>query len=192
MRNLNRAAFTIFVAAAAACAGFLLAPGAAAQAKADAVTTKPVTPAGPKLTASAVQIEVMDPGDLQIPPDFRIAEYEYLYEQVNATKKFQHVYRSGDKRAEGVADLLTLKTTVESFKKGSQKAREVTTVGGWTSIKLKAQFVDRSGKVVLEKEAEGKVRFMGGNLNATYDFAKKIAAIIQDSFDASGGAAPSK
>jgi len=68
----------------------------------------------------------------------------------------------------------------------------VTTVGGWTSIKLKAQFVDRAGKVVLEKEAEGKVRFMGGNLNATYDFAKKIAAIIQDSFDASGGAAPSK
>jgi hypothetical protein len=182
VRTLNRAAFVVFVSLAVACAGFVLAPSLAAQAKADQVTTKPVTPPPPKLTASAIQIEIMDPGDLEIPPDFRIAEYEYLVDQVTRTKKFQHVYRSGDTHAAGVADLITLRTTAESFKKGSEKKRDVTTVGGWTSIKLKAQFVDRSGKVVLEKEAEGKVRFMGGNLNATYDFAKKISAIIDESF----------
>jgi hypothetical protein len=164
----------------AASAGLALAGGLLAQPNAPAQAAS--TQAAPKLSASAIQIEVLDPGDLQIPPDFRIAEYEYLIQQVVKTKKFQHVYRSGDKNAAGVADLLTLRTTAEAFKAGSEKKREVTTVGGWTSIKLKAQFVDRSGKVVLEREAEGKVRFFGGNLNATYDFAKKIAAFINESF----------
>jgi hypothetical protein len=168
-----RAAFPLVLSIAVVCAGIVLAASLPAQ---------PIPPgqAAPKLSANALQIEVMDPGDLQIPPDFRIAEYEYLMDQVVKTKRFNHVYRSGDKHAEGVADLITLRTTAQAFKQGSQKEREVTTVGGWTSIKLKLQFVDRSGKVLLEREAEGKVRFMGGNLRATYDFAKQVAAIINE------------
>jgi hypothetical protein len=175
-----RTAFPLLLSIAALCAALALAVSLPAQSNAPAKA--PAAQAAPKLSASAIQIEVMDPGDLAIPPDFRIAEYEYLIEQVVKTKKFQHVYRSGDKNAEGVSDLLVLRTTAESFKKGSEKEREVTTVGGWTSIKLKAQFVDRSGKVVLEREAEGKVRFFGGNLNATKDFAKKIADFVTESF----------
>lgn len=177
MKIRTGAAFPTVLTIAAICVGLALAGSLLAQTS--NVTTTPVPP---KLHASAIQIEVMDPGDLAIPPDFRIAEYEYLVEQVVKTGKFQKVYRSGDKRAEGVADLVVLRTTAESFKKGSEKAREVTTVGGWTSIKLKAQFVDRSGKVVLEREAEGKVRFFGGNLNACYDFAKKVAGFVAESY----------
>jgi hypothetical protein len=181
VKHRTAAAFPLALLLVAACAGLVLAGGLLAQPNAPAQAAA-AAPATPKLSASALQIEVMDPGDLKIPPDFRIAEYEYLIEQVARTKKFQHVYRSGDKRAEGVADLITLRTTAEAFKKGSEKERQVTTVGGWTSIKLKAQFVDRSGKVVLERDVEGKVRFFGGNLRATYDFAKRIAAIVNESF----------
>ena len=34
----------------------------------------------------------------------------------------------------------------------------------------------------MEKEVEGKVRFFGENLRATYDLAKKVAAIVTESF----------
>lgn len=178
MKIRTRAAFPLVLSIAVVCAGLMLAAGLPAQPNPQekAGASKPAA----KLSANALQIEVMDPGDLQIPPDFRIAEYEYLMQQVVKTKRFNKVYRSGDKHADGVADLITLRTIAQSFKQGSQKAREVTTVGGWTSIKLKLQFVDRAGKVLLEREAEGKVRFMGGNLQATYDFAKKVAEIVNN------------
>ena len=65
-------------------------------------------------------------------------------------------------------------TYPEAFKPGSQKEREVTTVAGATSIKVKVQFTSREGKVLLEKDVEGKVRFYGENLRATYDLAKKV------------------
>jgi hypothetical protein len=44
------------------------------------------------------------------------------------------------------------------------------------------QFTSRDGKVLLEKDLEGKVRFFGENLRATYDLAKKVAATINASF----------
>jgi hypothetical protein len=47
---------------------------------------------------------------------------------------------------------------------------------------IHCQFVDKSGKVVLERDITGKVRFMGGNLRATYDFAKKGAKVVQENF----------
>jgi hypothetical protein len=172
----TQAAFPFGLFILAACAAMVLAGGLLAQPNAPAQAA--ATQAAPKVNPSAIQVEVMDPGDLRIPPDFRIAEYEYLVEQIAKTKRFKHVYRSGDKNAEGVADLIILHTTAEAFKKGSEKAREVTTVGGWTSIKIKLQFLDRSGKLLLEQDAQGKVRFFGGNLQATYDLAKNIATIV--------------
>jgi hypothetical protein len=70
----------------------------------------------------------------------------------------------------------------QAYTAGSQKQREVTTVKGATSIKVKVQFMSRDGKVLLEKDLEGKVRFFGENLRATYDLAKKVAATINESF----------
>jgi hypothetical protein len=60
--------------------------------------------------------------------------------------------------------------------------REVTTVAGATSIKMKIQFSSRDGKILLEKDVEGKVRFYGENLRATSDLAKKVAAVVKETF----------
>jgi hypothetical protein len=136
-----------------------------------------------KLTASAIQVERTDPPqDLVVPEDFRVATYENVILQLDKTKKFQHVYRSGDRNAASVPDLVVLRLIPSAFKEGSQKKREVTTVAGATSIKFKVQFTSRDGKVLLEKELEGKVRFFGENLRATYDLAKKVAQVVNDNF----------
>ena len=136
-----------------------------------------------KLKASAILLERTDPPeDLQIPEDTRVATYENMILQLNKTKKFQHVYRSGDRTADSVPDLVILRLMPQAYKAGSQKQREVTTVSGATSIKVKVQFTSRDGKVLSEKLVEGKVRFYGENLRATYDLAKKVAKVVNETF----------
>jgi hypothetical protein len=135
-----------------------------------------------KFSASSIQIEPTDPGDAPMPPEFRVAIYENLISQIEKTGKFQHVYRSGDKDAASVPDLVTLRTTAQSFKKGSQKKREVTTVTGTTSMTLKVHIADHSGQTLVDRDVKGEVHFLGENLRATYDFARKVADIVQDKF----------
>jgi hypothetical protein len=135
-----------------------------------------------KFSASAIQIEPTDPGDVPIPPEFRIAIYEHLITEIEKTGKFQHVYRSGDKDAASVADLVTLHLTARSFTKGSQKKREVTTVTGSTSMTLNVHITDHAGQPIVDRDVKGKVRFMGENLRATYDFSKKVANIVRETF----------
>jgi hypothetical protein len=136
----------------------------------------------PKPSASSIEIKPMEPGDLPIPPDFRAAVYENLIVQIQKTGKFEQVYRSGDKDAASVPNLVILRTVAQSFKKGSQKKREVTTVAGATSISLKVQITDHAGKMLVDRDVVGKVRFFGENLRATYDFSKKVAKIVQNTF----------
>ena len=136
-----------------------------------------------KLTASAIQLDrIVPPEGLLIPEDTRVAIYENVILELIKTKKFQHVYRTGDSTAADVPDLVILRLIPEAFKAGNQKEREVTTVAGATSIKVMGQFTSRDGKVLLEKNVEGKVRFYGENLRATYDLAKKVAALVNQSF----------
>jgi len=135
-----------------------------------------------RVSASSIQIEPTDPGDTPIPPDFRISIYENLIMQIEKTGKFQHVYRSGDKDAANAPDLVTLRTTAQSFTQGSQKKREVTTVMGATSLTLKVRITDHAGQTIVDRDVQGKVRFMGENLGATYDFSKKVAKIVRDTF----------
>jgi hypothetical protein len=136
-----------------------------------------------KLTASAIQLDWTIPReDLLIPEDTRISIYENMILQLIKTKKFQHVYRSGDRTAAEAPDLVVLHLLPEAYKPGSQKKREVTTLTGATSIRVKVQFTSGEGKVLLEKEVVGKVRFYGENLRATYDLAKKVAAVVNESF----------
>lgn len=136
-----------------------------------------------KLSASAIQLErIVPPEGLLIPEDTRISMYENVMLQLTKTKKFQHVYRSGDRTAADAPDLVTLHLIPEAFKPGSQKEREVVTIAGATSIKVKVQLTSREGKVLIEKDVEGKVRFYGENLRATYDLAKKVAAVVNQSF----------
>jgi hypothetical protein len=95
------------------------------------------------------------------------------------------VYRDGDRRAPNAPDLIVLHSTVRGFKAGSERARRVTTVAGATSITIHCEFKNTDGKVLLEKDVNGKVWFFGGNLRATYDFAKKTARVAHDNFNPS-------
>ena len=165
--------------------------GGAALLVALSLLAQPIPPAEPrpasqqakKLKASAIQLERTDPAeDLLIPEDTRISTYENVILQLTKTKKFEHVYRSGDRRAADVPDLVILRLIPEAFKAGSQKQREVTTVTGATSIKVKIQFSSRDGKILLEKDVEGKVRFYGENLRATSDLAKKVGTLVNETF----------
>jgi len=135
-----------------------------------------------KFSASSIQIEPTDPGDIPMPPEFRVAIYENLIAEIEKTGKFQHVYRSGDKDAASAPDLVTLHTTARSFTKGSQKKREVTTVSGSTSLTLNVHITDHAGQLIVDRDVQGKVRFFGENLRATYDFSKKVAKIVRDTF----------
>jgi hypothetical protein len=141
---------------------------------------KPAAPEAPKangskLSASAIQIEPVDAGNVGIPTEFRAAIYEYLVKRVRESGKFQQVFRSGDRAAAGVRDLVTLHTTVEKFKQGSQIQREITTVLGSTSVGVDAWVTDGDRRVLLTDRVQGKVRFFGENLGATNDLAKHIA-----------------
>ncbi len=133
-----------------------------------------------KLSASAIQIEQVDAGDVLIPMEFRVAIYESLLDRVRQTSKFKQVFRSGDRQADGVQDLLTLKTKIEGFQEGSQTKREVTTVTGATKVDVSATVVARDGRVLLDQHLTGRVRFFGENLGATHDLAKRIAKLLNE------------
>ena len=176
MNRLTRTAFPSLFALVASGAALLVAGSLLAQPGPQQATPQ-------KLSASAIQIERTNPPEgLVIPEDFRVATYENVILQVEKTKKFQHVYRSGDRSAADVPDLIILHLVPEAYKAGSQKKREVTTVAGATSIKVKVTFTDKTGKVLMEKDIQGRVRFFGENLRATYDLAKKVAQVVNESF----------
>jgi hypothetical protein len=128
-----------------------------------------------KFFAAAIQIEPVDAGDVWIPTEFRAAIYEYLVMRVRASGAFPKVFRSGDRAAADVPDLVTLHTTIEKFKQGSQMQREMTTVLGATKVDVTATATTRDGRVLLAQHVRGKVLFRGENLGVTNDLAKHIA-----------------
>ena len=136
------------------------------------------------MKASAIQVLMIHSDEIKLPADFQLSLYENLIQQLQKQGGFQHVYRDGDRNAASATDLVVLRSTVRGFKKGSEMARNVTTVAGKTSIDVHCQFTDKDGKTVLERDLNGKVRFFGGNLRATLDFAKKAAKLSHDNFAA--------
>jgi hypothetical protein len=136
-----------------------------------------------KAKASAIQVEMIRSDEIKLPAEFQISLYENLVRQLEKQGGFEHVYRDGDRRAADAPDLVVLHSTVRGFKAGSERARRVTTVAGATSITIHCVFNSPDGKVLLEKDVNGKVWFFGGNLRATYDFAKKTAKVAHDSFN---------
>jgi len=138
-----------------------------------------------KAKASAIQVEMIHSDEIKLPAEFQISLYENLVRQLEKQGGFEHVYRDGDRRAADAPDLVVLHSTVRGFKAGSERVRRVTTVAGATSITIHCEFKNPDGKVLLEKDVNGKVWFFGGNLRATYDFAKKTAKVAHDSFNSS-------
>ncbi len=139
-------------------------------------------PAKPQ--APAIEVAMIQAGDVLLPAEFQVALYEDLIRELQKQGDFRQVYRDGDRAASGTPELVTLYTTVKSFKKGSELERDVTTVGGATSITVHCQFKRNDGTVLLERDIEGKVRLIGDNLKATDDFAKKAAKLGSESLAA--------
>jgi hypothetical protein len=147
-----------------------------------------------KFSASALQVAGVSAEDnVTLPLEFRVALYENMIEGISKTGRFAHIYRDGEKPADP-STTVTLRSTVTGFKEGSARARQVTTVSGATKIKVHVEFVDGSGKVLLARDVDGNVYFMGENLRATYNFSKSVAKIVNDSFQKPAGtaAAPAK
>jgi len=142
---------------------------------------------GASATGWSVQIDQVDPGNLDLAYSFQIAIYESLVDELNKTKQFQQVFRDGDVRAGALPNLLVLKTTVEKYTPGSETRRAVTTVSGATKLTVRSQLLTREGKVVFEHTVNGDVRFFGSNLRATHNLAHNIAKTIkQSSWSGSG------
>jgi len=134
------------------------------------------------LTGHAIMVKKIVSSEVKLPAAFQYAIYEYTLEELKKTGRFQTIYREGDSAAAGTADLLTLETDATGFKEGSARERQVTTVAGATTIKVHMKLVDKDGKVVLERDVQGKVRFFGENLRATYALAKSIAKVVKYNF----------
>lgn len=129
----------------------------------------------------SVQVDQVDPGEVNLEPAFRVAIYENLIVELTKTKRFHQVFRTGDHHATEAPNLLTLKTTVQKYSPGNETTRAVTTVAGATKLNVRSQLVASDGKVVLEKVVDGNVRFFGGNLRATHNLAHNIATQIKES-----------
>ena len=139
-----------------------------------------------KIKAAAIQVVMVQSDEIKLPAEFQVALYENLIRQLEK-KGFTHVYRDDDRNAENVTDLVVLHSVVRGFKAGSERTRQVTTFAGATSITVHCSFTTRDGQVLLERELNGKVRFFGGNLRATHDFAKKASQVAQQNLSASSG-----
>jgi hypothetical protein len=134
-----------------------------------------------------VQVDQVDPENLELAYSFQVAIYENLVEELKKTSRFQQVFRDGDLKASAVPNLLVLKTTVKQYTPGSETRRAVTTVSGATKLTVRSQLLTGEGKVVLEGTVNGHVRFFGSNLRATHNLARNIAKRIkQSSWSGSG------
>ncbi len=129
----------------------------------------------------SVQVDNVEPGDVNLDPAFRVAIYENLLEELAKTNRFNQVFRSGDRNAVGRSALLILKTAVENYTPGSETRRAVTTVSGATKLKVRSQLCSPQGQVVWERTVGGDVRFFGSNLRATHNLARNVANSIKQS-----------
>jgi hypothetical protein len=125
--------------------------------------------------------------EVELPAEFQVSLYENLVQELQKKGGFPHVYREGDKNSADTSNLIVLHSTVRGFKEGSERVRQVTTVAGATSISVHCEFTDKSGHVLLARDISGKVRVFGGNLKATYDFAKKAANVTHQNFSPVAG-----
>jgi hypothetical protein len=142
---------------------------------------KPSDASSGALNEWSVQVERVDPGQLDLTPSFQVAIYENLLQELNKTKQFERVLREGDRNSSELPKLLILKTTVVKYARGSETQRAVTTVSGATKLTVRSQLVTPEGRIVLEHTVNGNVRFFGSNLRATHNLARNIAKVIKQS-----------
>jgi hypothetical protein len=145
------------------------------------VSVRPSAGSSGSATQWSVQVERVEPGEIELANSFQVATYESLLEELNKTHQFKHVFREADRKAGDVPTLLILKTTVVKYSPGDETRRAVTTFSGATKLSVRSQLVTREGKIVFERTVNGNVRFFGTNLRATYNLARNIAKMIKES-----------
>ncbi|ABF41803.1 hypothetical protein Acid345_2802 [Candidatus Koribacter versatilis Ellin345] len=157
---------------------------AMAAAAGDVSTSSPAQPMAAADRATdpgwAIQVEPLDPGDTAVSPAFLVATYEFLIEKLQDSHKFAMVLRSGDANATKYPKLLVLKTNVISFVHGNEEQRAVTTVKGWTKLRVKMDIQTSDRRSVLQKEVESNVRFYGGNMRATQTLASSMGTLASN------------
>lgn len=138
--------------------------------------------AGAAAPYSAVEVRQFDADkDLNVLPEFRVAMYENLIAELQKEHKFTRLYRDGELKSP-TPGVMVVRASVLQFQKGSERLRNVTTVGGWTAIKIHVRLEDQAtGALIAEKDLTGRVRFIGGNLRATLSLAKQVAALVAQS-----------
>ena len=144
----------------------------------------------PKLSSAHIQIEPPEAGTVDIPAEFLFTGYERLIERVRHDGEFQKVFRSGDRDANDMPDLVVLRTKVSRFKEGNQLLRELLDLFGWTSLDVTATIEGREGNVFLSQNVSGRVHFFGENLGVTNDLAKHIAKLLREKFQPTPATAP--
>lgn len=140
-----------------------------------------------KINASAITVMMIQSDEVKLPAEFQVSLYENLIQQLQKKSGFRRIYREGDRNSADAPNRIVLHSTVRGFKKGSEMARDVTTVAGATSITVHCEFTDQDGQLLLARDVKGKVRFFGGNLKATYDFAKKAAHVARENLSPAAG-----
>src|SRR5260370_41395787 len=115
----------------------------------------------PAKKASAIQVLMITSDEIKLPAEFQISLYENLIQQLEKQGGFQHVFREGDRHADGATDLVVLHSTVRGFKKVSEMARNVTTVPAQPSMDINSKFTDKHGRRVLDRDLTAKFQFFG-------------------------------
>jgi len=170
---------TLFIAFAVAILAIAVAfPG---QSAGQTAATKSSGGQGASAAHWSIQVDAIEPGNVDLASSFQAAIYENLLDELRKTGQFEQVFRDGDRGARDIPNLLVLKTVVEKYTAGSETRRAVTTVSGATKLTVQSQLVTRDGKVVFEHTVNGDVRFFGSNLRATHNLAHNIAKTVQKS-----------
>ncbi len=122
----------------------------------------------------SIQVERVGSTVDGVPAEFSAAIYENLITELTKSGKYQQVLRDGDKRADSTGNLIKLKTNVQKFQEGSETKRAVTTVSGATKMTVHMQATGSDGKVLVDKDVDGAVHFIGTNLRATLNLANSM------------------
>jgi RNA polymerase sigma-70 factor, ECF subfamily len=110
-----------------------------------------------KISASEITVMMIQSDEVTLPAEFQVALYENLIQQLQKKGGFRRVYREGNRSsAEAANGVVVLYSTVRGFKKGSEMARDVTTVAGATSITVHCEFTDRDGQLLLARDVKGE------------------------------------
>ncbi len=174
----------LILLATVALAGTLVAQTKpAAKPAAKPTDTTPEGMKAPKIATKNIMVMRPHSDEVNLPDDFRMAIYEKVIDNLTKSGRFQHVFRDGETLPDNAKDTVKLDIIVWGFKEGSARMRQVTTVMGETKINVRVHATDADGKEVMDRNAEGNVKFFGENLHATDVLAGNISRLIVHTFE---------